>query len=74
MTAIMSSATQQMLRRFVDGSCPPDEFESWLIATSDDDDAPASERAAVNQLRLMMLECGEARARGMNSPPKYELF
>lgn len=64
MSATVSPAAQQMLQRFLEGDCTPEEFESWLIEASEDETMFAGERDALARLRLIMIECGE----GLRSP------
>lgn len=64
MSANISPATEKTLQLFLEGDCPPEEFEEWLIAASDDDALFDAEREALARLRLIMIECGE----GLRSP------
>jgi hypothetical protein len=64
MSTNISPATEKVLQLFLEGACPPEEFEKWLNAASDDDALGGSEREALARLRLIMIECGE----GLRSP------
>ena len=64
MSANISPATEKTLQLCLEGDCPPEEFEAWLIAASDDDALFDAEREALARLRLIMIECGE----GLRSP------
>ena len=55
----LSEDSVRTIQGFVCGDLPAEDFYGWVISASDDDELPASEREALEGLRLLLLEYGE---------------
>ena len=58
MTVLLRSETESALGDFLEGSVSAQDLEGWLISYLDDE-AAESEREALWEMRLLLLEYGE---------------
>lgn len=58
---LLTQETTRQLLGFGMGVLPTADFEEWVIAVQDDEMFPETERDALGQLRLLLLECDEGQ-------------
>ena len=61
MMNLLTQETRRQLLGFGMGVLPTEDLEKWVIAAQDDEAFPETERVALGQLRLLLLECGEGQ-------------
>ncbi len=58
---LLTQETTRQLLGFGMGVLPAEDLEEWVIAAQDDEMFPETEREALGQLRLLLVECGEGQ-------------